>query len=147
MTSLIRSRSRVLGLVLSSTAWAAVAAQQPAPAPRAPIPVTRNFTGSVLNLDASDVGAVRFEYAAGARSYWHVHTGTQVIVLERGRGRAQVQGERVQELTPGQPVLLPAGVPHWHGAAPDQGLVQIVMTVGSASFMKPVTEDEYLGRR
>lgn len=146
MTSIIRRHWRVLALVLSSAAWT-VSAQQPAQAPRAPIPVTRNFTGTVSNLDASDVSAVRFEYAAGARSYWHVHTGSQVILAERGRGRAQVKGQRMQELVPGQPVLLPAGVPHWHGAAPDQGLVQVVLTVGSASFMEPVTEDEYQGRR
>jgi quercetin dioxygenase-like cupin family protein len=101
----------------------------------------------VRSLDASDVRAVRFQYEAGARSYWHSHDGAQVLLLEEGHGRAQVQGQKIQELVPGQPVLLPAGVPHWHGAAPDQGLTQIAVNVGGASFTRPVTDEEYQGSR
>jgi hypothetical protein len=51
-----------------------------------------NFTGTVRNVGAPDVRAVRFEYDAGARSYWHAHEGAQILVLERGRGRVQVPG-------------------------------------------------------
>ena len=71
----------------------------------------------------------------------------QVLVLERGRGRMQIQGQAIQELLPNQPVLLPAGVPHWHGAAPNEGLTQIAVNVGSLKWMAAVTDDEYLGRR
>jgi quercetin dioxygenase-like cupin family protein len=53
----------------------------------------------------------------------------------------------MQELLPGKPVLLPAGVPHWHGAAPDQGLVQIATTLGGATWMGAVSDDEYMGRK
>lgn len=133
-------------LVLASLCWIA-SAQQRSPEPkRPPTVVTANFTGTVRSLDASDVRAVRFQYEAGARSYWHSHEGSQVLLLEQGRGRAQLQGQKVQELVPGQPVLLPAGVPHWHGAAPDQGLTQIAVNVGAATFTRPVTDDEYRGR-
>jgi quercetin dioxygenase-like cupin family protein len=131
--------------VLILAGWV-VSAQQPT-ASRAPTPVTTNFTGTVANLDAADVRAVRFQYAAGARSYWHSHAGIQVLTLESGRGRAQVQNQKMQELLPGQPVLLPAGIPHWHGAAPDQGLVQIATTLGAATWMAPVSDDEYQGRK
>lgn len=135
-----------LGLAgaLTLTGWAATA-QQPA-APRPPAPVTSNFTGTVNSLDASDVRAVRFQYAAGARSYWHSHGGDQLLLLEKGRGRAQVRGQAMRELTPGNPVVLPGGVPHWHGAAPDEGLVQIAVNIGAATWMAPVTDEEYRGR-
>ena len=133
-------------LSLLSLGWFA-SAQQPAPAQRqAPTTVTANFTGTVRSLDASDVRSVRFQYEAGARSYWHSHEGIQVLLLEQGRGRAQVQGQNIQPLVPGQPVLLPAGVPHWHGADPDQGLTQIAVNVGGAKFTGPVSDQEYLGR-
>ena len=143
--SVIRSPRAGVALLLMSLGWVA-SAQQTAP-PRAPTPVTTNFTGSVANLDASDVRSVRFQYAAGARSYWHSHSGIQVLTLEEGRGRAQVQSQKMQELLPGRPVLLPAGVPHWHGAAPDQGLVQIATNVDGATWMGPVSDDEYMGRK
>ena len=88
-----------------------------------------------------------FRSTAGARSYWHSHAGFQVLTLEEGRGRAQIQNQMMQELLPGRPVLLPAGVPHWHGAAPDQGLVQIATTLGGATWMGPVSEEEYMGKK
>jgi quercetin dioxygenase-like cupin family protein len=141
----IRSPRTAVALVLMSIGW--VASAQQTAAPRPPTPVTSNFTGSVASLDASDVRSVRFQYAAGARSYWHSHSGIQVLVPEQGRGRAQVQGQKMQELLPGRAVQLPAGVLHWHGAAPDQGLVQIATTVGGATWMGPVSDDEYMGRK
>jgi quercetin dioxygenase-like cupin family protein len=142
---LIRSPRTGVALLLISVGW--VASAQQTAAPRPPTPVTANFSGSVSSLDASDVRSVRFQYAAGARSYWHSHTGIQVLTLEQGRGRAQVQGQKMQDLLPGRPVLLPAGAPHWHGAAPDQGLVQIATTVGAATWMGPVSDAEYMGRK
>jgi quercetin dioxygenase-like cupin family protein len=136
-------RRVALAIGLGSIGWVATA-QQPAEK-RPPRPVTTNFTGSVASLDASDVSAVRFQYAAGARSYWHSHAGDQILVLEQGRGRMQIRGQAMKELLPGQPVLLPGGVPHWHGAAPDQGLVQIAVNVGGATFQGPVSDEEYRG--
>jgi quercetin dioxygenase-like cupin family protein len=145
LENVVRSPRVLLVLVLVCTGWV-TAAQQPATR-RPPTPVTTNFTGTVNNLDAQDVRSVRFQYAAGARSYWHTHQGVQVLLLEQGRGRAQIQGEKIQELEPGRPAFFPAGVPHWHGAAPDQGLVQLAMNVGGATFAGPVSDDEYSGRK
>jgi quercetin dioxygenase-like cupin family protein len=108
-----------------------------------------NFTGKVASLDASDVRGVRFRYDAGARSYWHAHDAALVLLLEQGRGRFQLQGQKVQEFLPGQPVFLPGGVPHWHGASPNEGLTWVAVTVGGrdVKVIGPVSEDEYLGRK
>jgi quercetin dioxygenase-like cupin family protein len=102
-----------------------------------------NFTGAVKNVDAADIRTVRFQYEAGARSYWHAHDGIQVLVLEKGRGRVQEQGKPVREMVPGQPVFLAAGVSHWHGAAPDEGLTQIAVNLGAVKWGQPVTDQEY----
>jgi quercetin dioxygenase-like cupin family protein len=102
-----------------------------------------NFTGAVKSLDAADVRAVRFQYEAGARSFWHTHTGSQILVLEKGRGRVQEQGKPVREMLPDQPVFLAAGVPHWHGAAPDEGLTQIAVNVGGVKWGAAVSDAEY----
>lgn len=144
MSMLARRISLALGL--TAIGWVATAQPSSPPARRPPTPVTANFTGAVNNLDASDVRSVRFQYAAGARSYWHAHSGDQVLLLEQGRGRMQIKGQAMRELRPGEPVVLPAGVMHWHGAAPDQGLVQIAVNIGSATWGAPVTDAEYGGR-
>jgi quercetin dioxygenase-like cupin family protein len=107
-----------------------------------------NFTGVVGPVDASNVRASRFRYEAGARSYWHAHDGDLVLLVEQGRGRAQVQGQKIQEFGPGQPVFLPAGVPHWHGAAPDEGLTWVALSIGSnQKWMGPVSDEEYRGTK
>lgn len=137
---------RRLGLAAALLSIGCVVAAQPPAATRPPTPVTANFTGAVQRLDAADVSTVRFQYAAGARSYWHAHGGDQLLWLESGRGRAQVKGQAMRELTPDNPVVLPAGVPHWHGAAPDEGLTQIAVNIGAATWMAPVTDEEYRGR-
>lgn len=131
-----------LACALASIACIAAAQQQPASQPSGTM---ANFTGGVSSLPATDIRAVRFQYDAGARSYWHTHDGVQILSLERGRGRMQIQGQAIQELVPNQPVLLPAGTPHWHGAAPNEGLTQIAVNVGSLKWMAAVTDEEYLG--
>jgi quercetin dioxygenase-like cupin family protein len=106
-----------------------------------------NFTGSVGSLDASDVRGVRFKYEAGARSYWHVHDGPLVLMIEQGRGRYQIKGQPVREFGPNEPIVLPANQPHWHGAAPKEGLTWLALAVGrGVKWMEPVTDDEYLGK-
>jgi quercetin dioxygenase-like cupin family protein len=102
-----------------------------------------NFTGGVKSLDAADLRTVRFQYEPGARSYWHVHDGIQILMIEKGRGRFQQPGKPVQEMLPGQPVFLQPGVPHWHGAAPDEGLTWISTSIGGVKWMQEVTDKEY----
>lgn len=106
-----------------------------------------NFTGTVASLDAADVRAVRFRYEAGARSHWHTHDGSLVLVIEQGKGRIQIKGQPIGDFGPGEPILLPAKVPHWHGAAPNEGLTWLAMAVGrNVTWMEPVSQDEYLGK-
>jgi len=102
-----------------------------------------NFTGAVKNVDAADIRTVRFQYDAGARSYWHTHEGSQILILETGRGRVQEQGKPLREMLPNQPVFLAAGVAHWHGAAPDEGLTQIAVNIGGVKWGQAVTDQEY----
>jgi quercetin dioxygenase-like cupin family protein len=107
-----------------------------------------NFTGGVSSLDAADVRGVRFKYEAGARSYWHTHDGPLVLLIEQGRGRYQIQGQPIREFGPNEPIVLPANVPHWHGAAAKEGMTWVAMTVGrKVTWGEPVTNDEYLGKK
>jgi quercetin dioxygenase-like cupin family protein len=136
----------LLAAVLVAVAWIAAAAQT-TPTGQAQAGLSANFTGTMRTLPSTDVRASRVQYEPGTRSYWHSHDGLQLLLLERGKGRVQIQGQKMQEVAVGQPVLLAAGVPHWHGAAPDEGLTQIAVNVGGVKWMAAVTDEEYLGKK
>ena len=82
------------------------------------------FTGNVridplypANGDMrSSGGSVTFE--PGARSHWHIHPVGQALIVTSGVGLTQEWGKPVQEIRPGDVVLCPVGVKHWHGASP-----------------------------
>jgi quercetin dioxygenase-like cupin family protein len=103
-----------------------------------------NFVGGApTTVDASAVGRARLRFPAGSRSNWHTHTGGQLLMLEEGKGRTQVRGGPVLETVPGQPWWTPAGVEHWHGAAPDTDALQLTISIGMVNWKDPVTDQEY----
>ena len=113
--------------------------------------VQSNFTGGEPSRpDSSDMRALRLRFEAGVRSNWHSHGGWQILAAEEGRGRTQVRGGEIMELVPGgRPVFAAAGVVHWHGASPDEHVVQLTVLGGAGdrptSWFGPVTEEEYRG--
>ncbi|MDP4189103.1 MAG: cupin domain-containing protein [Bacteroidota bacterium] len=111
--------------------------------------VSNNFKGTVylnmLTLGACPIGNVTFE--PGCRNNWHVHAGGQILLVTGGRGYYQEEGKPAQELHPGDVVQIPAGVKHWHGAAPDSWFVHLAIEVnpekGPATWLEPVADEEY----
>ncbi len=113
------------------------------------------FTGKVSLQMLSDslpnmpVTGAYVIFEAGSRSYWHTHPTGQVLIIAEGEGRSGVYGEKVSILKKGDVVVCPKGVKHFHGAAPDQRMVQMTIT-GSDSdgknvtWMEPVTDEQYL---
>ncbi len=75
--------------------------------------------------------------------------GGQILICVSGRGFYQEWGKRPKELFPGDVVNIPAGVKHWHGAAPYSWFSHLAVEVpaeeGSNEWLEPVEEDEYLG--
>ncbi len=90
-------------------------------------------------------GARTFE--PGNRTYWHTHAGGFILFVQEGRARTQRRGEPMRELGQGEIDYTPPGVEHWHGAAPDEPLLQlgVVPGGGGIEFLEPVTDAEYNG--
>ena len=65
-------------------------------------------------------------FSPGARSSWHTHGG-MVILVTGGVGYYQEEGKSAQIIRKGDIVEIPAGVRHWHGAAPDSWFSQMVI--------------------
>jgi quercetin dioxygenase-like cupin family protein len=111
------------------------------------------FTGAVrvdplFQMDAparTRGGSVTFE--PGARSAWHTHPFGQVLVVTAGVGRVQRWGGPVEEIKPGDVVWIPAGVKHWHGAAPTTSMTHIAIQEhlegNVVDWMEKVSDEQY----
>ena len=77
----------------------------------------------LARLSTNQVGIAAVTFEPGCRNNWHVHHaakgGGQILVCTAGRGYYQEWGKPAVEMKPGDTVNIPAGVKHWHGAAPD----------------------------
>ena len=128
-------------LVLAAV-WTGRAEQQPGGASAA------RFTGVSTSMEAKDLTIARRRFDAGARTYWHSHERGQLLMVEQGRIRTQKRGQAMQELGVGGTDYTAPNVVHWHGAGPDQALVQINAGFGGkADWFEEVTADHYNGKK
>ncbi len=104
------------------------------------------FTGRSISMDAKDLSIARRRFEAGARSAWHSHPRGQLLMVEEGRMRLQKRGQSIEELGIGDSNYTAPDTIHWHGAVPDQPLVQInVGFGGETNWLDKVTDAEYQG--
>ena len=103
----------------------------------------------MLSLDQVVIGNVTFE--PGCRNNWHIHHadkgGGQILLVTGGRGYYQEWGKPARELHAGDVVKIPAGVKHWHGAAPTSWFAHLAIEVPGENtkreWCEPVDEEEY----
>ena len=104
---------------------------------------------SMLTTEGVPIGNVTFE--PGCRNNWHIHHaksgGGQILLCTAGRGYYQEWGKEAQELHPGDVVVIPAGVKHWHGAAPDSWFAHLAVEVPGEDtrneWLEAVSDEEY----
>ncbi|MDO4858213.1 MAG: carboxymuconolactone decarboxylase family protein [Thermoguttaceae bacterium] len=102
-----------------------------------------------LTLDQVPAFGVTFE--PGCRNNWHVHHaktgGGQILIVTAGEGYYQEWGKPARRLVKGDTVNIPAGVKHWHGAAPDSWFQHIALEVPgteqSNEWLEPVDDAAY----
>lgn len=113
-----------------------------------------NFTGTVYQdevvtgIAPSRLRASVVSFTPGARTAWHRHPVGQTLYCLSGIGRVQREGKAVQALHPGDTVLIPPGVRHWHGAAPDRIFAHLAMSENGpggegTEWLEPVAEADY----
>lgn len=153
------AQTALLGAALSVAAPFADAAERPAQQ------ITRaGAQASVAGPAETFVGQVRVDplfpadndvqaasayvtFEPSARSAWHTHPAGQRLVVTSGVGLTQEWGKPVQQIQVGDVVLCPAGVKHWHGAAPHSAMTHLTVTgvAGgkSVDWLEQVTDDQY----
>lgn len=102
----------------------------------------------VKRLASADAGVpvvvYRVEFEDGGRTNWHVHSGTQWLMILEGRVRIQRWGEPPDEVGAGDAVMIAPGEKHWHGAAPGGPGVHVAVNVDAATeWLEPVSDEEY----
>ncbi|PAA12713.1 (R)-mandelonitrile lyase [Pseudomonas fragi] len=114
------------------------------------------FTGQVrvdplfAASDEIKASAAYVTFEPGARSAWHTHPAGQRLVVVSGVGLTQEWGKPVQQIHPGDVVVCPPGVKHWHGAAPGGVMTHLAVTGTvdgkNVTWMEKVTDEQYQAR-
>lgn len=145
------------------TAWMCMAATvgsmaQTVESFRQPYPVGEkispnpNFSGEVWLSPLSghkelNVPMFNVTFAPACRNNWHSHTGGQILIATAGIGYYQEKGQPARRLFPGDIVEIPAGVVHWHGAAPDSWFAHLAIECNpqfnKPTWLQPVNDIEY----
>jgi len=111
------------------------------------------FTGTVridplfAATDPSRVSAGIVTFEPCARSAWHTHPLGQKLVITAGFGRVQRWGGPIEEIRPGDVVLIAPNEKHWHGASPTTAMTHIAIqeTVDgrNVDWLEHVSDEQY----
>lgn len=111
------------------------------------------FTGRsfLAPVSTEQVGIFNVTFEPGCRNNWHIHHadkgGGQILLVTGGRGYYQEWGKPARELHAGDVVNIPAGVKHWHGAAPTSWFAHLAIEVPGentkSEWCEPVDAEEY----
>jgi quercetin dioxygenase-like cupin family protein len=109
---------------------------------------TETFTGTVwgdpvlpTTPEGNTINSVTF--APGARTYWHHHTGGQILVVTAGLGWVCPYGERPQPIRAGDVVWVPPGERHWHGGTAETVMTHLAVSIGKTVWLGEVSDEEY----
>lgn len=97
---------------------------------------------SVFN---APIGNVTFE--PKARTFWHKHSGGQILLVISGEGRYQERGKKVQIIKKGDVVRIAPDVEHWHGGGVDTWMTHISVETNvphnQSVWLEPVTDKDF----
>lgn len=83
-----------------------------------------SYLNPLMEPGESSVFLANVTFEPGCRNNWHIHhadkNGGQILICVAGFGWYQEEGKPVRELKPGDVVVIPANVKHWHGAKKDE---------------------------
>lgn len=111
------------------------------------------FTGRVRvdplfpATDEINASGAYVSFEPGARSAWHTHPAGQRLLVTSGVGLVQEWGKPMQEIRPGDVIVCPPGIKHWHGAAPTSAMTHLAVTGSvdgkSVQWLEKVTDEQY----
>lgn len=113
------------------------------------------FTGTVRidplfdRADPARVTGAIVTFEPCARSAWHTHPLGPTLIVTAGCARVQRWGGLIEEIRPGDVVLIAPGEKHWHGAAPTTAMTHIAiqekLDSKNVDWLEKVGDQQYLG--
>ncbi len=113
------------------------------------------FTGTVRidplfdRKDPARVSAANVTFEPCSRTAWHTHPLGQTLIVTFGFGRVQRWGGPVEEIRPGDVVLIAPNEKHWHGASPSTAMSHIAIQEKFdgevVEWLEKVTDEQYDG--
>jgi quercetin dioxygenase-like cupin family protein len=113
------------------------------------------FTG-VVRIDPlfdreepARAGGASVTFEPCARTAWHTHPLGQTLIVTSGFGRVQRWGGPVEEIRPGDVVLIAPEEKHWHGATPATAMTHIAiqekLNGKNVDWLEKVSDEQYDG--
>ena len=111
--------------------------------------IGNSYLNPLAKIENMSISNVTFE--PRCRNNWHIHNATkgggQILICVDGEGWYQEEGKEAQSLKPGDVVVIPANVKHWHGAKANSWFSHLAVEVSgentSNEWCEPVTDEEY----
>ena len=111
------------------------------------------FTGAVRidplfdrEAPAAAMG-VHVTFEPCARTNWHTHPLGQTLIVTAGCGRVQRWGGPIEEIRPGDVVLIAPNEKHWHGGCPQTAMSHIAIAEKLdgkvVDWLEPVSDEQY----
>jgi len=108
---------------------------------------TATFTGLVyvdpVLASADGVAVNRVFFGPGSRTYWHSHERGQLLQVISGLGLICAEGDLPWSLEAGDVVWAAPGERHWHGAGPETLMLHLAVSLGTTTWLDPVSDADY----
>ena len=113
--------------------------------------IGNSYLKPLAKSEESKISISNVTFEPRCRNNWHIHHaksgGGQMLICVEGEGWYQEEGKPAQSLHPGDVVIIPANVKHWHGAKKDSWFSHLAVEVPgeetSNEWCEPVTNEEY----
>lgn len=110
-----------------------------------------SFLNPLTKKEECEVFLSNVTFEPGCHNNWHIHYakkgGGQILVCIAGSGWYQEEGKKAQSLNPGDVIVIPANVKHWHGAKKNSWFSHIAIEVPGIDtkneWLEPVSDLEY----
>ena len=113
--------------------------------------IGNSYLNPLTKPGESSVFIANVTFEPGCRNNWHIHHansgGGQILICVDGEGWYQEEGKEARSLKPGDVVVIPANVKHWHGAKKDSWFSHLALEVPGEEtnneWCEPVNDEEY----
>ena len=113
--------------------------------------IGNSYLNPLTEPGESSIFIANVTFEPGCRNNWHIHHATkdggQILICVDGEGWYQEEGKEARRLKPGDIVVIPANVKHWHGAKKDSWFSHLAIEVPGENtnneWCEPVTDEQY----